>query len=210
MYKLLNLAVTATALLVPLSWGTDFRDNDWGDPPEAVQAKEGKGYVCQMRRPQWGDEVYTGAIGYYPSNHLGVNGVVLFGFTRYEKLGKGSCFARDNDILSFGYWAEALSKSYGEPTNRDDVLTNNEELLARYYCGDAPAVEDGIRKGYFTLIRYWETQNTFIWLVAEFYEGNLEVHIDYYAKEYFDFFREEKTRDGPPKGFRPWFDNDAQ
>jgi hypothetical protein len=201
-----SVGVTA-AITASLVWSGDFRDNDWGDSPEAVQAKEGEGFVWRIRPPGWGNKDYTGAIGYNPANHLGDIAVVLFDFTTEEKLGMAMCFSHDRDILSFSHWEEALSKAYGEPDNRDDVLINDEDLLARYYRGDVAAVKAGILSGYFALVRYWETETTDIWLVAELHEGKLEVHIHYYSKEYFEFFCEEKKRGGSGKGYRPYFDD---
>ena len=208
--KSLGIAVLATVCFVSFSWAADFRGNNWGDSPEAVQVKEGEGLICLTRPPGWGDKDYTKFIGYNPSNYLGVDGIVVFVFNHEVKLGKVLCFSLGHDIGSFYEWEKALSASYGEPENRDDLLTKDESILDVYYRGDAAAVEEGLLKVYFTLIRFWETGKTYIWLVAELYDDKLEVHINYYSKEYFDFFREEKTLGGTRKGFRPWFDNDGQ
>jgi len=205
MLKYVGLIGGATVFFAAVSLGGDFRDNDWGAAPYEVVAVEGMGSICETRPPGWGMKTYISSI-YYFGYHLGVQGAYDFIFTPEEKLGIGLCVPDDSDVDSFYYWEEGLSRLYGEPENRDDVLTNDEELLARYYRGDAAAVEEGILNGYFALIRYWETEKTLIWLVAELYDDRLEVHINYYSKGYFDFFREEKTRGGPRKGFRPWFD----
>lgn len=205
--KLIFFVGVAATLSTSVVWSADFRDNDWGASPEAVRAKEGEGTTGLLSPSGWGDKEYISVIGYDRVKHLGVDATVLFRFTPEEKLGNGFCVSRLNDISSFHHWEEAISASYGEPDNRDDILINDEDLLTRHYRGDAAAVEEGILKGYFALVRYWQNEKTYIWLVAELSDNALEVHIHYYSKEYFDFFREEKKQGGGPNIFRPYFDD---
>jgi hypothetical protein len=206
MFKYVGVIVGATVFFAAVSLGGDFRDNDWGAAPYEVVAVEGMGSICETGPPGWGMKTYISSI-YYFGGHLGVEGAYDFIFTPEEKLGMGLCFPYDANIDTFYHWEEVLSASYGEPENRDDVLIDDEVLLDRYYRGDAAAVEEGLLKGYFALVRYWETEKTYIWLVAELYDDKLEVHINYYSKEYFVFFRKEMARRRPRKGFRPWFDD---
>ena len=207
MFKYVGVIVGATVFFAAVSLGGDFRENDWGDSPEAVLMKEGEGCIGHFRPSGWGDRDYTGSIGYGRGKHGGVDAVIGFFFTPQEKLGMGFCVAYKPGIKPFCRWEGVLSAFYGEPENRDDVLIDDEALLTRYYRGDAAAVEEGLLKGYFALIRYWESEKTLIWLVAELKDDKLRVHIQYYSKEYFDFFRDEKRKAGPRKGYRPWFDN---
>ena len=199
MLKYVGLIGGATVFFAGVSLGADFRENDWGDSPEAVLMKEGEGCIGHFRPSGWGDRDYTGSIGYGRGKHGG--------FTPEEKLGMGFCVAYKPGIKPFCHWEGVLSAFYGEPENRDDILTEDETFLNLYYRGAAAAVEEGLLKGYFALVRYWETEKTLIWLVAELKDDKLRVHIQYYSKEYFDFFRDEKRESGPRTGFRPWFDD---
>jgi hypothetical protein len=188
------------------SLGGDFRDNDWGAAPYEVLAIEGTSTIGETRPPGWGRKTYVSCINYY-GVHLGAKAAYGFIFTPEEKLGMGLCVPDDSDVGSFYSWEEEISRLYGEPDNRDELLIEDESILNVYYRGDAAAIEEGILNEYFALIRYWETEKTLIWLVAEFYDDKLWVHVNYYSREYFEFFREEKTGTGPHTGFRPWFEN---
>ena len=207
--KFLVFAGATAVLYASLSWSADFRENNWGDSPEAVQAIEGEGSIGHSSPPGGGAEgMYLNTVGYWDITHLGLPSLVAFYFTTEGKLGMVSCVPYKGDVGDvdyFYYWEEALSEMYGEPENRDDVLIDDQALLTRYYRGVAAAVEEGLLKGYFALVRYWETEKTLIWLVAEFYHDRLWVHVNYYSKEYFDFFREDKRVAGPRGGLRPWF-----
>ena len=204
--KFIVFALATGVFIASFSWSADFRKNNWGDSPDEVVAFEGMGSVIETRPPGWGLKTYISSRNYY-ALHLGVEAGYGFLFTPEEKLGLCFCFPCDDSITPFFVWEKSLSASYGEPENRDDLLTDDDVILARYYYGDANTVEEGILNGYFALVRHWETETTNIWLVAELYEGKLEVHVNYYSKEYFDFFHEEIKSGGPGKGLRPWFDD---
>ena len=198
--------VLTALFLTSVSWSADFRENDWGDSPENVISLEGEGSVGETRPPGWGHRTYVEILN-YAKPYFDIRAVIYFRFTEEEKLGCTGCIARKNGLRPFWVWEEKLTALYGEPENRDDVLTDDESILDVYYRGDATAVEEGLLKGYFALVRYWEAGKTYIWLVAELYDDKLEVHMSYHSKEYFDFFRKEKARGGPRRGFRPWFDD---
>jgi hypothetical protein len=195
-------------ITVSFSSGADFRNNDWGDTPAEVMQYEGEGFASMTSGSSSNYKMFTESLG-YDAMHLGINSGVIFIFTPEEQLGMGCCGSYDTEVKPFYLWEEALSDLYGKPENRDDLLTDEDSILDVYYRGDAAAVEAGIINEYFALVRYWETKNTYIWLVAEFYRDRLWVHVNYYSNEYFEFFREEKTQNGPRKGLRPWFDNDG-
>ena len=208
----LTISITYRAILVtalvfpPLSWTADFRNNNWGDSPAEVMHYEGEVLPWMASGPYSNNKIFTEWFAYF-KKHLGIESSVFFKFTPDEKLGTGFCIPVDVEVSSFYAWEDTLSHVYGEPENRDDVLTDVESILDVYSRGDAAAVEEGLLKGYFALVRYWETEKTLIWLVGEFYQDRLWVHVNYYSKEHFDFFREEKREGGPRKGFRPWFDD---
>jgi hypothetical protein len=194
---------------VSSSSGADFRNNDWGDSPAEVMHYEGEVLPWIGGGPYSNNKIFTEWFA-YSKKYLGIESSVFFKFTPEEKLGVGFCVPVEGRIKPFYLWEAALSDLFGETENRDDLLTEDNVILAHYYYGDAAAVEEGILSGYFALVRHWETETTNIWLVAELYDGKLEVHVNYYSKEYFDFFREEKKRNGPHAGLRPWFDDDSQ
>jgi len=208
MLKYVGLIGGVTVVFAAVSLGGDFRDNDWGAAPYEVVAVEGMGSICETRPPGWGMKTYISSIN-YSGYHLGIQAAYGFIFTPEEKLGIGLCFPRDADIYSFYHWEEALSASYGEPDNRDEILTDDESILRAYYQSDARAVEEGVLNGYFALIRYWGTEKTHIWLAAEIVRDKLMVYLKYHSKEHFDLYRdeEEKGKPGPRRGLPPWFDD---
>jgi hypothetical protein len=161
LFKANSFSVLALTVLysVSFSWGADFRCNDWGAAPYEVVAFEGMGTIWETRPPGWGRKTYVSSINYY-GVHLGVEAGYGFLFTTEEKLGLCFCFPCVDGIDPFFVWEKTLSASYGEPANCDDVLTDDDVVLARYYYGDAAAVEEGILNGYFALVRYWETETT--------------------------------------------------
>jgi hypothetical protein len=201
-----RLILIGALFLGSFSWGGDFRDNNWGDSPGDVEYYEGDTDPWIESGPYSDYKRFTSFFAYYKT-HLGVHACVFFRFTPEEKLGMGFCVSDASELRSFYEWERALLDLYGEAENRDDLLTDDDSILDFFYRGGAAAVEEGILKGYFALIRYWETENSFIWLVAELSDEDLEVHVNYYAKGHFKYFRDEKKRGGAGKGFRPWFDD---
>jgi hypothetical protein len=201
-----------TALFLgSFSWGGDFLDNDWGDSPADVEYYEGDTDPVIESGPYSDNKRFTSILRYY-TTHLSVQAVVFFLFTPEEKLGKGFCVPEDDGISGFYLWEKALSDLYGEPENRDEILTDDESVLEIYYSGDALAIEEAVSKGYFSLVRYWENKRTYIWLAAEV--GGISgrsvfVCVSYHSKEYFDLYRREEEKGKPPprRGLPPWYNN---
>jgi hypothetical protein len=207
--KYIILILAVQPFLVSLSQSGDFRNNDWGDTPAEVEYYEGEVFPWIVSGPYSNNKRFTGGL-FYRAMHLGIRGDVFFEFTPEEKLGMGFCLPFAPELSSFYYWEKELSRLYGEPENRDEILTDDEAVVFRYYGADARAVEEGVLKGYFALVRYWETEKTHIWLAAEMAEDKVMVYIKYHSKEYFDLYRdeEEKGKPGPRRGLPPWFDTE--
>lgn len=209
-----GLIFIAALFLGSFSWGGDFRDNDWGDSPADVEYYEGDTDPVIESGP-YSDNKRFASFLVYRTTYLGVQAVVFFQFTPEEKLGKGFCVPEDDGISGFYVWEEALSDLYGEPENRDEILTDDESVLTIYEPGDAQAVEEGVSKGYFALARYWDTKRTYIWLAAEVGEisgRSVFVCVSYHSKEYFDLYRSEEEKGKPPprRGLPPWYGNPGE
>ena len=206
-----RLILIEALFFASFSWGGDFRDNNWGDTPAEVMQYEGD------TDPVIGSGLYSNYKSFtsflvYHTTHLGVQACVFFQFTPEEKLGMGFCVPEDDEIRAFYVWEEALSDLYGEPENRDEILTDDESVLEIYNRGDVQAIGEAVSEGYFALVRYWETKRTYIWLAAEvtgMSGSRVFFCVSYYSKEYYDLYRDEEERRKPPprRGLPPWCNN---
>ena len=206
-----RLILVGALFLGSFSWGGDFRDNDWGDSPADVEYYEGDTDPVIESGPYSDNKRFTSFL-VYRTTYLGVQTVVFFQFTPEEKLGLGFCVPEDDGISAFYVWEEALSDLYGEPENRDEILTDDESVLEIYSPGDIQGVAEGVSKGYFSLVRYWENKGTYIWLAAELGKisgRSVFVWVSYHSKEYFDLYRREEEKGKPPprRGLPPWYNN---
>ena len=214
MFNSAFISVITVLYLAAASWSGDFRGNDWGDSPEDVVSKEGEGSVGETRPPGWGQRTYVNVLS-YTKQYSGIPSIIFFCFTKDEEFSSGGYIARNEGSASFWIWEAKLINTYGEPENRDEILTDDESILEIYYSGDALAIEEAVSKGYFSLVRYWENKGTYIWLAAEVGKisgRSVFVWVSYRSKEYFDLYRREEEKGKPPprRGLPPWYGNPGE
>lgn len=178
-------------ILVLLVWAAvvgaaDFRDNNWGDTVEEVEAVEG---TCQGGETGGGHRylAYEVTLGTYDGVMVG------FVFTWDGKLAVGTYYPAEAGVDVFWDWDELLTREYGEPDNADTFFTDDEYVLERYYYGGRDRdLETGIVSGYFSLARRGETDTTIILLVIGEIDRKAHTFLFYSSKEYYREFRSEE------------------
>lgn len=176
------LTITAV-LLCAAGYAADFRGHDWGESAAQVVAAEGKPTMAGTAFP--GN--YTHNLMYSRAEHLGheVSMMILFAEGKdAEKLSSGICLANSDDLAVFRDWEAALTGEYGEPLAHDELVTDEEDKLDAYYRGEGGPSAEGVKRGYFTLRRLWETPTTYVGLEAGADDEGMKTVARYYSKEY--------------------------
>lgn len=156
--------------LVSTSLAADFRQNNWADTREQVEAIEGE--LTPISE-------YAGI---YERELSGVPVFVSYMFTKSGKLARGVYAPRVDGIDPFYQWMPILEEKYGTGTNRHILYSDN----PMGYSGGRREKENGIAMGYFELITTWDTPTTLIILKAmkSGMDYNVGTILMYISKEY--------------------------
>jgi hypothetical protein len=176
------LTITAVLLCVT-GYAADFRGHEWGASAAQVIAAEGKPNMAGTAFP--GN--YTYNLMYSRAEHLGheVSMMILFAEGKdAEKLSYGICLAEGDDLSVFRDWEAALSGEFGAPLSHDELATAEEDKLDAYYRGEGGPSAEGVKRGYFTLRRLWETPTSYVGLEAGANDTGIQTVTRYYSKEY--------------------------
>ena len=175
--------ILTVALLCAAGYAADFRGHNWGESAGQIIATEGKPTMAGTALP--GD--YTFNLMYTVAEHLGheVSMMIFFAEGKdTEKLSNAICLAEGEDLSVFRDWEAALTREYGEPLVHDELATGKEDELDEYYRGEGGPSAEGVKLGYFTLRRLWETPTTYVGLEADENDDGIATVMRYYSKEY--------------------------
>lgn len=175
--------ILMAALLCAAGYAADFRGHTWGESAAQVVAAEGKPTLAGTAYPGG----YTFNLMYMTAEHLGHEISMMIFFAEgeeTEKLSSAICHADSDDLAVFRDWEVALTNEYGEPLAHDELTTAEEDKLDEYYRGEGGPSAEGVKLGYFTLRRLWETPTTYVGLETDANDGRIATVMRYYSKEY--------------------------
>jgi len=176
------LTITAV-LLCAAAYAADFRNHNWGESAAEVIAAEGKPTMAGTGYPGG----YTFNLMYVGAEHFGHEISMMIFFAEgeeTEKLSSAVCLAESDDLSVFRDWEAALTGEYGEPRAHDELATAEEDKIDTYYRGEEGPTAEGVKKGYFTLRRLWETPTTYVGVEAGANDTGIKTVMRYYSKEY--------------------------